>query len=516
VQVIIRQRWREKRYYEDNYPELAPKLKFDKAPTQRSLHLFKSLASQSDLMQAPFVAGGGGRSESEGMTEYEYWEQPSKAFPLGLFFRVAGDSNPMLIEDPEQGSPGPIPTQTKQGKPIWPWIHAGYEPFGGRLWATGALDPLIQKQDMLNQLDSMILLIIMRMANPVWLEPKGAEVEKFDGQPGLIIKYNLIGTSGQGKPERIEGMGPPTALFTVRDQYLRDIEELAGTFDIIKGQKPSGVEAFSALQLLVERSQSRFTTSLNERGEAYRQWYAIALELERTYGPTDRAHAVLGPNKTWAIRHFNNANLQGQVSVKVEDGSNVPKTSLGKRAAIEQANNLRMIDPADPDMRRSIFTTFGLTELLPALDSSVQAALREQDLFEKWADAGGEATGTPPPLTVRPWDAGLDGQGISVRINELRKWANSDRMQQRLTEHPELVDMLGWYYEMLVQTFMMGPGGAAMGGGAGAPGGAPGAPAGGPLGAPGLGQAMVNSNRESGGTGNVPNNSGEDAAAPPM
>jgi hypothetical protein len=99
-----------------------------------------------------------------------------------------------------------------------------------------------------------------------------------------------------------------------------------------------------------------------------------------------------------------------------------------------------------------------------------------------------------------------------VRINELRKWANSDRMQQRMTERPELVDMLGWYYENLVMAFNMGPGGA-MAAGGGAPGeeggGGPGAPAGGPMGAPGMGQAMVSSNRESGG-GN------EEAAPPPV
>jgi hypothetical protein len=495
---VIRIRWRTKEHYEDNYPELALTLRWETQPSERSLHLFKSLSSQNDLTNTPFMSGGQGGSSAEGITEYEYWEQPSKKYPKGLFFRVVGDAAPKILEDPEIGSPGPLPYESKDGKSLWPWIHEGYEPFSGRLWAAGALDPLIQKQDMLNQMDSRIQLIVDRMANPIWLEPKGAEVERFTGEPGLVVRYSTVGTSGQGKPERLDGVGPQGSLFTLREQYLKDIEELAGTYDVIKGQKPAGVEAFSALQLLVERSQSRFTTAFNERGEAYRRWYGLALELERTFGPTERTRAIMSPNKTWAIRHFENANLQGQVTIAIEDGSNVPKTSLGKRAAIEQANNLQMVNAQDPDQQYAILTQFGLADLIPAMDSSIKAALREQDMFEQWLDAGMQG---PPPLQIRIWDNGLDGQGMAVRINELRKWANSDRMQEKLVD-PAMGEMVGQivsqYYMALLQAYQMGPGGMAQQPGAGPQQGGQGGPNG--NGPGGGGRAMQNSNAEAGGT----------------
>jgi hypothetical protein len=125
----------------------------------------------------------------------------------------------------------------------------------------GAISPLVQKQDQLNQLDSHTQLCVQRMGNPIWLEPKGTDVEKFTGEPGLVVKYNMLGTSGLGKPERIPAEAIPSTNFQLRQQYMQDIEEMAGTYDVLKGQKPTGVEAFSALQLLVERSQSRFTTA---------------------------------------------------------------------------------------------------------------------------------------------------------------------------------------------------------------------------------------------------------------
>lgn len=456
---VIRIRWRPKSYYEINYPELARTLTFEKQPSERSLHLFKALASQNDLSTTPFSWGSSQRAQAEGITEYEYWEQPSVQWPKGLFFRVVGESSPKILEDPRQSSPGPIPTVTRRGEPLWPWVHIAYEPFGGRMWSPGALDPLFQKQDQLNQLDSMIQLHVQRMANPVWLEPKGAEVEQFTGEPGLVVKYNLLGTTGQGKPERLSGEPITPGLFQLREQYLRDIEEQAGTYDILKGQKPTGVEAFSALQLLVERSQSRFTNAFAVRGEAYQAWFRVSLELERAYGPTQRTLSLLGPNGTWTFQTFQNADLMGDVAIVVEDGTNVPKTALGRRAAMEQANNMGFVNPGDPDQKAAFLGEMGLTNLMPGLDSAKKAALRQQDAFEQWVDQGlpgaqptidpmtGQATVIGSPLTIQPWDDPM------ILLNELRKWANSDKMQSVLKDPrvgQTVLVILTQFYQQLV------------------------------------------------------------------
>lgn len=467
---VIRIRWRPKSYYTINYPELAPRLTFEKQPSERSLHLFKALASQNDLSTTPFSWGGGQRAQSEGITEYEYWEQPSVQYPKGLFFRVVGEHNPRILEDPRQSSPGPIPVVSQTGETLWPWIHIAYEPFGGRLWSSGALDPLFQKQDQLNQVDSMIQLWAQRMANPIWMKPKGMGTTNFTGESGLVVEYDMIGASNL-KPERLPGEPLTPGLFQLREQYLRDIEELAGTYDILKGQKPTGVEAFSALQLLVERSQSRFTNAFALRGEAYQAWFRVALELERMYGPTQRTLSLLGPNATWTFQTFQHADLLGDVMVVVEDGTNVPKTALGRRAAMEQANNMGFVNPQDPDQKAAFLSEMGLTNLMPGLDSAKKAALRQQDAFEQWVDQGlpGLSQGIDPmtgmptiagsPLTIQPWD------DPSILLNELRKWANSDKMQSVLHDPrvgPIVTQILTQFHAQLAQmvaaTMMPPPG----------------------------------------------------------
>lgn len=403
VSHLIRSRWRTKQYCEANYGDLAKDLKYDKMPMERSLQLLRALATTSDQsnVSLAYATTGSVSSLAEGITEYELHLKPSREWPEGLFLRVAGEAQPKIVRIGSEGVPGPLPYHTAEGNPLFPWLHAGYDHTGGRIWARSPLEPLLSKQDQINQLDSLIQLIIQRTANPVWLEPKGSEVKKFTGEPGLVVKYNPMLAAGSAKPERIPGEPVSPTLMALRQGYVADLEALAGTSDILKGQRPPNIEAFSALQLLVERSQSRFGPALAQRGKLYRDWFKLALELEREHGPETRVYAVLSPNQSWTFENFKKANLSGEIEIIIEDGSQTPKTSLGKRAAIEQLNQLGFIDKTDPEQRYTILKTFGQTDLLPSLDNDVKSALQEQDAFERWANSPGSEP-LPPPMPMAP------------------------------------------------------------------------------------------------------------------
>lgn len=488
---LIRLRWRDKHWYEANHPDLVNKIQFQKSPQDRSLQIFKSLALTNDIGTGSQFAylGAAGSHTVDGATEYELWMKPTQDYPQGLVLRVVGDSDPQIIQYSKEGVPGPLPYKDIDGNPLFPFMHAQYEQMGGRLYGRSALSPIIQKQDQLNQIDSLIQLIIQRMANPVWLIPENAGIEHFTGEPGLVMKWNALAANGQAKPERIPGMEVPASLYQIRQQILDDIEQLSGTFDILKGQRPAGVEAFSALQLLVERSQSRFTSAYQARGEMYRAWFAVAIELERQFGPQERVLSLIGPNMGYTFKHFENAQLQGQITVMVEDGSAVPKTSLGKRAAIEQAQQLGLINPADPDQRYALLQQFGLADMAPALNTHVQAALQMQDQFERWA----LVPNGPMPLVVKPW---FDPH---VHWNERIKWLNTDKMRELLVQRPDLEQAVMMNLQQLQMMINPPPPPPP-----GMPGGPPGPPQGPPPGAPhppgreGRGRALVNSNRNSG------------------
>jgi hypothetical protein len=550
-----RMRWRDRTYYEQNeeLSEYAKTLGFSKTPQERTMQIFKTLPFQGDIgITPPYFASGGANVDSEGIVEYDVWIKPCADFPEGQVIRIAGDASPVIIHSEKEKLPGPLPYHSASGNPLFPFHHARYRHVGGRALGSSIIDPAIQKQDQLNQIDSHILMVIGRMANPIWLEPKGAEVEKFTGEPGLVVKWNPLVAGGNAKPERIPGQEIGQSIFEYRSLIKNEAQELMGTFDIMQGQKPSGTEAYAAMSFLYERATGRHASAFKERGEMYKGWFSDALEIEREFGPDKRIQAVMQPTRGWAFDTFKKSDLSGSIEIIIEDGTLAPKTSLGERASIDHLAQLGLIDPSDPDQKIAIFQKFGQTRLLPSIDAQVQEAWMNMDKFEKFlADpvaiqqsqqaaqvqhAQDTAQGKPlspvGPLVYRRW---YNGQ---IHRNELIKWCLSDRGRAVFAKSPAALQMVDVYLMQIdtaiaqAQMGILDAGGQMINTqtavpGAGAPhtagpqpAGAPPAPGPGPGSAPqqqgaaGRAQQMGNSNQNAAGVGATSSGGGGTAQRP--
>jgi hypothetical protein len=517
----IRKRWRTNWYYErTNGRAWLERIKasYERTPNDRSIQTLRRLSTMADQHSGNAPEAGYGGHETEGMVEGELWFKPCEPYVNGLWVRYSGTGSGIVLHTP--GDQRRLPYTTIHGDPLFPFVHLPYERVEGRFWGSSPIDLVRQKNDQINQLDSLMMLMALRVSNPVWLEPKGADTKRKTGEPGLVLVYNPIAGAGQNpKPERIEGAQIPSSLVNFRMQLLSDIEALTGTYDVIKGSKPTGIEAFSALQLLVERSQSRFTPVLMERGDAYARLFALWIELERVYGPVERWESVAGPDGERALQMFRAADLTGNINIQVEDGSQVPKTNLGQRAAIEQLATLQVINPQMPETGYAILQTFGQTKLMPALDVHVRRARAEQTEWEAWAmqvqfmpaidpltgqpamqvdPMTGMAAPVPPqPSIPMPGIRAIENDDM-IHAGEHRKWANGDRVQKLLREKPELrpaLDMFIGQHDMAIQQAQMAQ--AAMQGGPGGDG----------PGTSDLGAA----NREGGATDSVPSGNGQGA-----
>lgn len=543
VPFLIEMRWREKRYYEEN-PSLkkyvdgsdnTQPLKFSKSPSDRSLQIFQSLPFQNDMPSSRYSTTETTNSqEAEGISEYTLWMRPTPEHPEGLVLRVAGDTSPTIIHSEEdEGVPGELPYHDVKGNPLFTFAHAGYQHVGGRVIASGAHDPVMSKYDQLNRIDSLTEMIVMRMASPQWMLPKGSNVQWLGdspGLPGLLLQWDAQVAGAAGRPERIPGVGVDASISVLREQIVKEIEDGLGTYDIIRGAKPTGVEAFSALQLLVERGQQRFANAFLSRGKAYRDWIGFALELEREFGPDTRVLAVMSPNKTWGFQTFKKADLRGDVTIVIEDGTYTPKTSLGERAAVEHLKQLGFIQPNDTEQTFVIFQKFGQTSLMPGLNAHVEAARKKQEDFETWMASGAFKRANPEaiafgadptyPLKWRPWYA------PEVHRAEFLKWANSDSIQRMILQYPQAEGLLTAHLMEIDNAIMqkqMGTldpqGNAALkpaGGGSTDAAAAAGASAAAPSTGAGAGMAMANSNQNSGALSSMPGGPAMSGASAPM
>jgi len=522
---LIRLRWRDKRYYED-HPDLkqyVDTIRWTKTAGERSLQIFKAIPFQNDLGNLQNTGAASG--ESDGIAEYEWWVRPTQAHPEGFVARFAGDGEPVLIECENEGLPGPLPYHNAEGNPLWTFTIGRYRSVGGRIVGSGVHDNVIQKYDQLNRIDSLVEMIITRTASPQWMVPKGAEVQWLGDSPGLaglILQWNAQIAGAAGRPERVPGAGPDRAFSALRQQLLNDIDNQTGVYDALKGAKPPGVEAFSAMQLLVERGEARFASPFGARGACYRDWAGFALELEREYGPTERTYAVMTPARSYALTTFKQADLSGSVQMQIQDGTNKPKTTLGMRAMVDHLAQMKLLDPANSDQRYAIFRKFGATDLIPTDDIQVQGALRRQEAFEKWmvSDDGGykqavAQLGADSKYDVTTdyayplkWERWYDPQ---IARLEFLKWVNGDTMHDLRKQFKGAFDGLLTAHLMEIDLAITQRGQGVLDAGGVAdlstspPPAAP-PPAGAPPSAEpgGAGRAMANSNANSGAVGSLP------------
>ena len=468
----IRMRWRDKEHYEqtEELRKYLTKIKFAKSPQERTMQIFKTLPFQSDLGVAPpYFSAGGSNATSEGTVEYDVFIKPCRDFPEGQVIRFAGDSDPTVIHSEQENLPGPLPYRDVNGNPLWSFQHARYREIGGRALGGSLIDPAIQKVDQLNQLDSHALMIFGRMANPIWLEPKGAEVEKFTGEPGLVVKWNPLVAGGNAKPERIPGEGLNASWFQYRQMVKTEAEELMGTYDIMKGQKPGGTEAYAAMNFLYERAMGRHASSFKERANAVKGWFKCALEIEREFGPDERIKSVQGPTKGWSFDVFKRADLSGDIEILIEDGT--PKTQLTERATIDHLAQLQLLNPQDADTRRVVFEKFGEPDLMPSVDAQVQEAWMNMEKFEQALNDPRQqlefmqhAQMMQDPLyAMQPMPASQMPKGYlaykrwydpQIHRQELIKWALSDRGRQIFEQFPEAEQLVDAYLTQIDNALM--------------------------------------------------------------
>ena len=90
------------------------------------------------------------------------------------------------------------------------------------------------------------------MAIPQKMIPRGtvANNDAWSGRPGQKIFYTP-GPNGE-EPHTVPASGLDAQVFQERAQKVDDIKSITGAIDILKGDRPPGVTAFSALNLLFE------------------------------------------------------------------------------------------------------------------------------------------------------------------------------------------------------------------------------------------------------------------------
>ena len=342
------------------------------------LNLLRAVAyAAGNAMYGTGIASGRNVGDDQSVTVDQLWIRPCTDFPEGL---VAVYANEKLLNEKDIGDGLPYRDVNDDNKPIWPWHLVPFDYCPGRIFGRTPLDDVAPKQEQRNKLESMIQLILSRTANPVWLIAKGLGVTQITGEPGQILEGNW-GMDPRLVPQRIAGEGIQTSLIAWLEKIDSDIEELSGTFDVLRGNAPSGVTAGTALRLLLERANTRFTPAIKADEKAWEGICRDLLCIFQQNGTEKRIARIQGPGNTWEVQRFSKADIRGAVDIIVEAGSSAPKSIVGDQAMIQDLTTGGVINPADPNTQYKILEKFGSTDLLGDIDENIKYAQRENWKF---------------------------------------------------------------------------------------------------------------------------------------
>ena len=404
------------------WPENGDKVSADSQSATRTAKYFLEALSYSTEDSGYNLTGAATRDRA---TVFTHFELPSKEFSDGLYAVMSADE--IVLES----GPSPFFEESEEGgkEYYWPLVKFPYSQVPGRLYGKTPAFDLLNKQDQLNRLESLIELATMRGTYGVWLLPAGSSISNISGEPGLKIKWTPSGTGG-AKPEVITNANIPPYILEWKKMIEADFEEIGGTFDALKGNVPRGVSAGYAIQLLTERSYGRFASVFENWEAGWVKVYKILLKLFRTYATEERLAKIKGATGKWEIEKFSKASLKGSVDIRVEGGASRPRSKLAEQALVETLLKTGVLDPTDPEQKYAIADMFGMGKILGARDDDQRAAAKEWDEFLKWdGQPFDPTTGEKAGPSVR---IAIDNH--FAHVNDHRKRALSDDFFQQPRE----------------------------------------------------------------------------------
>lgn len=331
----------------------------EESQLQGSLKRYYQLKNSSGVRQRSDASVSAGSTDERIVNSAvvkEYYERPSTAYPNGRMVVVAngiclyaGDS-PYV--GPELGD--------------WhPYSECRWEIVPGRFWGKSPLDNAAEIQKQINSIDSVIVLTRKTMAIPQKLIPMSAGIPhgQWTGRPGQEIFYR---DSGGQPPSILPPAGVDATVFQERAQRVEDLKTITGAMDILKGDRPDGITAASALEMLYEVGMGKLFPVL-DRWKAFvessqKKQLRIISKFYKEPRP-DFIRLLQQKNKELsaeAINKFIGTDLYDNCNVVVEAGSNVTKLQAARKQELREAAQMGVLNLADPRNRQQYLEDMGI------------------------------------------------------------------------------------------------------------------------------------------------------------
>ncbi|MCI0422123.1 MAG: hypothetical protein L0312_23330, partial [Acidobacteria bacterium] len=348
----------------------------------------------SDMVEGPGQGLWAGTPELwKGYTVVRVFDRkPNPKWPRGRTIMVAGDQ--VIYDSPKS-------VGARAYDPRWPWRWHPYVRFRwegqqgspyGRALVTKLLPPLKR----INSIDTTLIMWSRTVPIATWLAPKGAGIieDIWTGRPGHVWEYDPVRTKGF-KPEPVFPMPYPNQLLEERIMRLQQMEAIAGTQDILRGERPTGVNSATMIDILRKQALLSRSPILQAWDESLQLEGGFLLQEVSKHVRDDPRYAermrVLAREKksTLTIRTFSGSDISDNTTVRVDTASMAFVSKEAREAkALEFLQYAAALVTLPFGIQQGILTELGLKDMLNPAGPDVDRAKRmiswiKQGQFER-------------------------------------------------------------------------------------------------------------------------------------
>ena len=190
-----------------------------------------------------------------------------------------------------------------------------------RFWGTGEVEQILSPQHYINELTNQIIDNAKNTANMPWIIDKnsGIGVGKLTNRPGLVIRKNPGTEVRRDAP-------PPMPSYT-REQIevlKKDMQDISGVFDSLKGERQSGVVAAQAIMALQEASQARIRLKIKIMEQHLSDLASMWYSRMQQFWKLDKWVRVTDIEGNPNFKQITQEVLKNDFDINVQAGSTMP------------------------------------------------------------------------------------------------------------------------------------------------------------------------------------------------
>lgn len=195
------------------------------------------------------------------------------------------------------------------------------------------------------------------------------------GRGDKVITWTYRGP-GSTAPTRLRHEQLDPGLYEMRGLLLDDIEQIAQTVAVWRGEKPEGADSGKALDTLRVQAAAMFAGPTKNSANGWKEAIRKGVKIYQKEYTTEQLTRIVGENRVSEIADFKACDLDECIEwIATEQG--MPRTREERRQEMIQLFDRGMLDVNDPAVRETAFELFGETGMLGTFNKDATRARYE-------------------------------------------------------------------------------------------------------------------------------------------